>query len=1261
MTDERSNDVNAESILDRLRFVGEGYGLASSIAIHPPSTINPSQAEAAGSSGYSESIATFSRSRTIDIPWEDVIASDEVTLGSDIADWREAFEASWDGHPTAQDSRFSFFITKASDRVETRLRDVEPGDVVLQVPGPRRQVRVDPVVVRRSIDPELPIGRHFERRTTTYLGPFPTMTMRYFKVIPKQVGGSPVELNFWTAETYDAAWGNVESLVEVIPVQRIDTSRRRGIWPRSRRRTTALKDWLDEESRNKVPALDEIGTIEEARKQFEDTCKKRALSSSPISALVPSPFLLYQSDSDTKYFRIDDTGDQPTSAELAVDTIIIFSGKDESAYAVDLHAHAADGPKAAYDKLVGGAGIDGYLDVWESDVKSLVRVFKEGEYGASRSESYFLDLLPQYILKEFWNLDSRREFLEDLAEKASSIIPDSVAPDTITSDDIFQRIARYDELNRLANENREKLRNLQSLARQRDLVLALKDDEFTVDIPQPDGSVSSTPLKKGEIYKEFINYTTWYEKVDRPTADDVIPVVRVPTQPEVPGAEEIRPTGLFSGVVGAVVGGVLGGPLGSVLGGALGFAPSIFGRRSRGKPPVYRRRKVVTYMDYELMRFHESPEQYVIAQLAAEGFEVYKFRLSDEGFLDDNGQRLSDLMGFCLNDEEFRSRVAILIPQYSESLVNGLSVDGYHVIKRPIPGSQVIEPPKLWIEDRISFGTRWKGTELGPLINSVNLAPGESRTVSVMRKFEARTETVSSLSQEISASENFTSSFASEFENTVRREKEKTKSSNWSAKASGSYMGVVSGSAGGGGSSKSTVKDFSETINKTARKAATNITNKTSQKVSTSTTRSTAINQEDSISSEFTNINQGCTLNLMFYGLNNVFENEIRLESIEIGASSGVELVAGTGIVDKVVVLPDRIERALLQLVSASKRFDELSITKGELAVTAFDELRRVLYRDYAPEIEPADSETPDQQDPPTPSLFLLPESEHIPKSVLEDRTWLLSTGSITKKPTWFAVESEIERISEASDSDESDESDESDDEAADAGEDVDNPAAALPEEDESGEGPAIAEGEEQPISGSSDVVEDELFDNLPSEEQRWAIVLQRDLVTFKQLLATWTRNQKLVFSDVMHLPSGAIYLDGNIGQGKATEPYADNMRKLEYESKDAENLNLRADAAFRFAQARASGEGVPLIPSPKYRLDEPKIRSYAGSGLELSMGLPEGRWVFTGPFGAIDIPEGQIGETTISFDPGEFLSTEPFSESVRLIERLTGIYIVES
>ena len=274
---------------------------------------------------------------------------------------------------------------------------------------------------------------------------------------------------------------------------------------------------------------------------------------------------------------------------------------------------------------------------------------------------------------------------------------------------------------------------------------------------------------------------------------------------------------------------------------------------------------------------------------------VYVATQKGNGFFSEDGIPIRDILKKCEDNEEFRRKCVIVLPEYDFILSNKSYYTGAFFYYNPLPGLVPIKFPSIGFREDLSYRMIWRGCELGQLMSSINLAPGETRTMTATSKFLRTTSETASFRSvsDVNTSESF--DMATEFQEEASRELKKSDSFSASASGSGGF-GPFSASASASGSRSTNLTTFSKEMNKIAKKTARNINRKLSQEVSTTNSETTQVSEENTKTITISNINQGSTLNLLFYQLNNRFEGGLYLQELEIMVGSTKELIAGSGV-----------------------------------------------------------------------------------------------------------------------------------------------------------------------------------------------------------------------------------------------------------------------------------------------------------------------------------------------------------------------------
>jgi hypothetical protein len=284
-----------------------------------------------------------------------------------------------------------------------------------------------------------------------------------------------------------------------------------------------------------------------------------------------------------------------------------------------------------------------------------------------------------------------------------------------------------------------------------------------------------------------------------------------------------------------------------------------------------------------------------VAALRADGFHVHVLRLAPQGYLSEDNVSLDAIMAECGRDERVRRDCALILPIFEQSMSGQRALIKYHVFKRPLPGVEPTAMPRLTLIESLSYRLAWTGAQIGEVVSSLNLAPGESRTVTMRREYETETTITESRASVFDLDRQESSDLSSEMEDQVREESEHSDETSMSLSVSASY-GVVSGSANASHGSKNSLKNFSQALNKVAKKSSQSINAKQRQEVNTSSTSRTRVSTFDETTAKIENINQGRTLNLMFHRLYNRFVSGLFVEGLRFQLLSSVEIIAGSGI-----------------------------------------------------------------------------------------------------------------------------------------------------------------------------------------------------------------------------------------------------------------------------------------------------------------------------------------------------------------------------
>jgi len=342
--------------------------------------------------------------------------------------------------------------------------------------------------------------------------------------------------------------------------------------------------------------------------------------------------------------------------------------------------------------------------------------------------------------------------------------------------------------------------------------------------------------------------------------------------------------------------------------------------------------------------------------------EVMVFDRAADGFVTNEGVRLGTIMDRCKLDEDFRRRCAVILPIYEVSLSGKRVVIKYHVFERPMSAIVPTALPHLSIEESLSYRTAWQGIELGELTSSINLAPGERRTVSISKQFEQETVVSKATNSVFELEEKESSDLTSEMETEFNKEQQVSTTASLSASISGGNVFVTAQASASAGVDTSNA-EFAKTINKVARKASSSASRKNRQEVSTSETSRTTVTTTDTMTAEVQNINEGRTLNLMFYRLYNRYQGGLYLDGLQFDVIPGVELIAGSGVYESRKFGFGELARVVRELAATPLPFEIDSKGESHLAQLVVDQVGSLVKEEYA-EPEPSANRTGERSTP---------------------------------------------------------------------------------------------------------------------------------------------------------------------------------------------------------------------------------------------------------------------------------------------------------
>ena len=799
----------------------------------------------------------------------------------------------------------------------------------------------------------------------------------------------------------------------------------------------------------------------------------------------------------------------------------------------------------------------GYIAFWDQHVEAATLVFaSEDELGRGQTAFRELDLRAIYIERRYRELVELQRVVRSVSATASKALEEIIAMGR-GADLNFEALeavqARYISIRLNPYRIRRDLQQLKRQAQKMGYILFLEDESGMVP--------SGEPVPDGEAPRFKKTFKFPNDKEDTVYSGELYTSEQIEVEYYVKHRKST--VGNFFGRIGYAF--------------AQFFAGTDEKYESTWEEEKQTHEKVTKYTRVDMS---SDPLGECVEAYRAQGKEVHVLTETPSGFVSDEGLALSTVMMRCEYDEAYRRRCVVMLPVYETSFAVERPIVAYNIFDQPLPGILPARLPRLFVDESLTYRTAWKQAEVGELVNTINLAPGETREITITRAFqEERTtsETRTSVS-ELNSAEN--TDLATEMESVARTEGEFSAhvDSSTEASANGTFQGFGSASA----SSKfafgasDTLKTFSQSMNKVAKKAATSISRKSKLDVTTNSSAKTTISTTDSTLIKMSNINEGRTLNLMFYRLYNRYEAGLFVEGVRFGVTSGVELIAGSGIYETVSFQPERIRDMLDMFKRVPLPFNSAPSAVAYYQLTILNTILNQLNLEYLAAGNEAET-------PPAASAKE-EDGAATPASALTSPPSMRAAGSIGA----IVIPRQLIDL-------------------------FDKPVPPRP-------GTQAGKSVAPPVD--------------PGELEARVAEVEKGLREVEINPTPLGRAHGGV-SDLL-IATGGLYMDALVGARPSTEPYSEEMRAQEVRKSAAEVLKAEADAQYSLAQARRIG-GMPAGSNPSgnvltgvHALEEGDVRLLT---LGLALPLAAGDWTLCVDGKPVEdgaIPVEQLQRTSI-------------------------------
>jgi hypothetical protein len=546
--------------------------------------------------------------------------------------------------------------------------------------------------------------------------------------------------------------------------------------------------------------------------------------------------------------------------------------------------------------------VEAYNSAWASKIAGVEMVFEKKEDAENLCVQFSeIDLRPGIIARRYNELKIRLDLATSVSNALPPIDTDKLKALMDAGKDV-EEIARlqqkYARIKKYVADVQREIERLASIAENMGLVLCIQEQTIT----KPDKS--QTKLEVGKIYKPYQHRITWATTHTRPQLRWAFVFYYY------------KPVTVTNSHVAVVI----------------DYAP------------------VNTSVDL-LMRWRE---EYM--QSNPQG-DVIVLQQAGKHFVAADGSPLRAIMDRCDLDESFRRRCVLLLPIFEESITGERVLTKYHVFKNPLPGITPVIMPRLTIEESLSYRTVWDGMVLGELVNTINLAPGEQRTIHVRRAYKRETTVSRAAVSVFDVNRAESTDLATEMERIARHERERSTNLQTEASASGGAFGVTASSSVKAGVTTS-AKEFGQAMAKVAKNAATSVTQQNREEVTSSTSMQTTVETSEETTAQIRNINEGRTLNLMFYRLYNRYKGGLYMEGLQFNLIPSVETIAGSGVFEAETYSATELNKVLDKLQQNPLMLDLDYDAELRLRETVIAEILNLVHNEYGDEEKETESVT---------------------------------------------------------------------------------------------------------------------------------------------------------------------------------------------------------------------------------------------------------------------------------------------------------------